>query len=140
MIASILLRLCVIGLFCLTIALPFSQENLFSANILKDVLTDVGVSSEEQTAPLPKLDTNDSAEEKVNSIIYTIIEILLILSGVVAVVFIVMGGVEYTVSAGEEDRLNGGKAKITYALMGLLIVIFSYAMLTNAINFLEVGE
>lgn len=140
MIYSVLSRLMAVVLFCMIVAFPFSDMQSLSADTLVDVLTDAGVEPVEQDVPIPKVDGENTAEDKTNSIMYKVIEVLLILSGVAAVVLVVLGGVEYTISAGEEDRLNGGKAKIKYALLGLVIVIFSYAILTNAINFLEVAE
>lgn len=140
MFQSIILRLIAISLFAFVVIAPLANTSFYSADILKDVLRDAGLSSSDQKAPIPKVDTEDTSEEKVNHVIYEVIRILLIVSGVVAVVFIVMGGVEYSISAGVEDRLNGAKAKIQYALIGLLAVIFSYAILTNVVNFLEIAE
>lgn len=139
-IQHIFLRLVAIFLFAFIVLIPMSDTQFFSADVLKDVLNQAGVGLAEQSVPLPKVDNKNTSEKKANYIIYEVIKILLIISGVVAVVFIVLGGTEYTISAGEEDRLNGAKAKIKYALIGLLIVIFSYAILTNVINFLEVAE
>lgn len=127
-------------LFCLTVALPYSGNNILQADGLSDILERNSISSSDQNVPLPKIESESTAEEKTNHIIYEVIRVLLIISGVVAVVFIVVGGVEYSISAGQEDRINGGKSKLQYALIGLTLVIFSYAILTNAINFLEVAE
>lgn len=115
----------------------FISPSVFSAGI-EDVLRDADVRTGQQDVPLPTLDKENTAEDKTNSIIYAATQILLILSGMVAVIFLVLGGIEYVVSGGVEDRLNGAKSKIQYALIGLLVVIFSYALLTNFIAILDV--
>ncbi|HIQ57654.1 TPA: hypothetical protein EYG84_03210 [Candidatus Gracilibacteria bacterium] len=118
-----------------------NQSNL-SASVdgIQKLLRKVNVNSQDQDVGLPKVDKERYAEEKTNHLLYTFIEILLTLAGIMAVVFIAIGGMEYTVSAGNDDRLNGAKAKIMYAVLGLLAVLFSYAIFTNGINFFEVSE
>ena len=128
------------AVFCISFV-GLSNPLTASADTLQQILETAAVSSAEQdVVNLPKVDSLNTSAKKTNSIIYTIIEILLILSGIFAVVLIVMGGIEYTISAGEEDRLNGGKAKIKYALIGLIAIIFSYAILTNVVQFISIAE
>lgn len=88
--------------------------------------------------PLPQLENDYDADEKVNSIIYAVIEIILALSGFVAVILLILGGVRYTISTGDDDMISGARSMILYALMGLFVVIFSYAILKNILYFLEV--
>lgn len=130
----------VLFFFGIGISFFLGKTSLIHANGLQDLLEDNSVTITDTSVPLPRVDSHDTPLEKINHIAYNIIEILLIFSGVIAVIFIVLGGVEYTSSAGVEDRLNGAKAKIQYALLGLVIVIFSYALLSNAVNFFEVAE
>ncbi len=128
-------------IYTLYILNNFDYTNLSaSADGIQSILRDLSVSSADQNVGLPKIDRIDEADEKTNHILYKFIEILLNLAGILAVVFIIIGGMEYTVSAGDSDRVNGAKAKIMYATLGLLAVIFSYAIFTNGINFLEVAE
>lgn len=127
--------MCIVGIFFFIGSLSHTH-----ANGIKELLEDNSVNVTDSSVPLPRVDTHETPLEKTNHIAYRIIEILLIFSGIIAVVFIVFGGVEYTASAGVEDRLNGAKAKIQYALLGLVIVIFSYAILSNAVNFFEIAE
>ena len=93
------------AVFCISFV-GLSNPLTASADTLQQILETAAVSSAEQDVNLPKVDSLNTSAKKTNSIIYTIIEILLILSGIFAVVLIVMGGIEYTISAGEEDRLK----------------------------------
>lgn len=74
---------------------------------------------------------------KLSEIITTIINILLVLSGMIAVVFIIIGGFQYMVSRGSEENATKGKKTITNAVIGLIAVIMSFAivsLITNALT------
>ena len=86
-------------------------------------------------SPLPglgddtgKVDTKQGIEKYIKGIIQLVIGII----GVLAVLMIVVGGIEYmsTVSIGEKE---GAKSRITNALIGLLLALSSYTIL-NTIN------
>jgi len=53
---------------------------------------------------------------------------VLMIAGAVAVVFIVLGGIKYSTSQGEPGETKKAKETITYALVGLVIVILSFAI------------
>lgn len=132
---------CIIVLLALFTYASVNNTDLFAdGGGIRGILRSVEVGAAAQNVGLPKVDSKRQAEDKTNHLLYTFIEILLTLAGIMAVVFIAIGGMEYTVSAGNDDRLNGAKAKIMYAILGLLAVIFSYAIFTNGINFFEVAE
>ena len=136
----ILVTLCV-GILGYLAYTYINTENL-SASIdgIKGLLHKTGINSSSQDVSLPKVDKISGADDKTNHLLYKFIEILITLSGIIAVVFIAIGGMEYTVSAGDSDRKNAAKYTILYAILGLLAVIFSYAIFTNGINFFEVAE
>lgn len=56
--------------------------------------------------------------------------ILLPLAGLVAVLFIIIGGYRYIVSAGSEEQAEAGKKTLTNAVIGLVIIILSYVIVT----------
>lgn len=49
-------------------------------------------------------------------------------AGIVAVIFIVMGGYKYAISQGNPNDLENAKNRIVYALVGLGFVIFSFVI------------
>ncbi len=73
-------------------------------------------------------------EAKLNIIIDFAINLVLYASGSVAVLFLVIGGIRYISSLGNQERMDGAKKTIQYALLGLTVVILSYAAITNIIN------
>jgi len=48
--------------------------------------------------------------------------------GLIAVLMIIYGGVLYLTSAGDDSKAENGKKTISYALIGLLIAGFAYAI------------
>lgn len=58
----------------------------------------------------------------VDSTIATVVNILSIAIGVVAVIMIMIGGFKYITSTGESGNINGAKNTILYAIIGLVIV------------------
>lgn len=50
-------------------------------------------------------------------------------AGVVCIIFIVLGGVKYTVSQGNSGDLQKAKDTILYAVIGLVIVFASYGVI-----------
>lgn len=56
------------------------------------------------------------------------IQIGIALAGALAVIFIIVGGIQYTISAGDSKRVSTAKNTITYAIAGLFVCISAYAI------------
>lgn len=56
--------------------------------------------------------------------------LLLPIAGLVAVFFIIIGGFRYITSAGNDEAAEAGKKTLTNAVIGLVIVIFSYVIVS----------
>jgi hypothetical protein len=55
----------------------------------------------------------------------TIVNVLTVLVGVIAVIMIIYAGFRYVSSAGSDDAVKGAKNAITYAIIGIVIVAFA---------------
>jgi len=55
-------------------------------------------------------------------VVNVIINILSVIVGVVAVIFLVLGGFRYITSGGDSGRVGSAKSTIIYAVIGLIIV------------------
>ena len=62
------------------------------------------------------------------SLIRRIINILLYAVGVISVVMLILGGFRYVISGGQKEAVTAAKNTILYAIVGLLVAIFSYAI------------
>ena len=67
-------------------------------------------------------------EPTVDKLINTIINILSVLVGVIAVIMIIWGGFRYVTSGGDSSKTGTAKNTIVYALIGLVIVAFAQTL------------
>lgn len=65
----------------------------------------------------------------VQGIIATIVNTLLFIVGIISVIMIIVGGIRYTVSAGDGNAVAAAKNTILYAVIGLVIAFASYAII-----------
>jgi len=59
---------------------------------------------------------------------------LLLLVGLIAVLFLIIGGFQLISSAGNADNINKGKHTIFYAIIGLIIALLSYASVSFIVS------
>ena len=57
----------------------------------------------------------------------------------IAVIYLVIGGFRYIISQGNEEGVEKAKGTITNALIGLVIVVLAWIILTVVINLLNTG-
>ena len=67
----------------------------------------------------------EGAEDSIQNIIATIIDIFSIVVGAVSVIMIIIGGLRYITSSGDSANVTAAKNTILYAIVGLVIVIFA---------------
>ena len=60
----------------------------------------------------------------------TVTNILLFLIGLVAVIMIIIGGIRYTTSNGDASQTKAAKDTILYAIVGLVVAIMAYAIVS----------
>lgn len=60
-------------------------------------------------------------------IIKTIVNVLIFLGAAVAVIMIVIGGMRYVSSGGDQNSVKTAKNTILYAIIGLIVMILAYA-------------
>lgn len=63
-----------------------------------------------------------------DGIFTTIVNVLLFLIGAISVVMLIIGGIRYTISAGDSGSVTAAKNTIMYALIGLIIAFLAYAI------------
>jgi hypothetical protein len=70
----------------------------------------------------------------INGLITLVINYLLGITFGLAVLFIVIGGLRYIVSGGNEESAEKGKKTILNAVIGIIIVILSYIIINLVVN------
>lgn len=58
----------------------------------------------------------------VNSAIVTVINLMFVVVGVVAVIMVIIGGLKYVMSSGDSNSISSAKNTVLYAIIGLIIV------------------
>ena len=74
------------------------------------------------------------------SFISKLINILLSAIGVVSVVMLIFGGFRYVISGGQKEAVTAAKNTILYAIVGLLVAIFAYAIIHFILQFVLEGS
>ncbi len=69
--------------------------------------------------------TPKTASNSLGTTIKNFINLLSVVAGIIAVIMLIVGGLRYATSAGNDQAVAGAKKTIMYALVGLLIVAFA---------------
>lgn len=75
--------------------------------------------------------------KKADTVIVTVLDSIIGILGLVAVIFVVVGGVKYMTSAGDPGKVESAKKTIIYALIGLIVCALAFAIVNfvaNAVN------
>jgi len=75
-------------------------------------------------------------QDDVLQLIAKIISWALYVAGAIAVLFVIIGGYRYLVSAGNEEAAKKGRQTVVNALIGLVIIILAYVIVNAVANFL----
>ena len=73
----------------------------------------------------------------INSIIQTIINTIIFVIGIVAVVMIIIGGINYATSQGDPSKVKKGKDTILYGIIGLVVALLAYAIVNFVLGALQ---
>ena len=76
------------------------------------------------------VDGGGSAKQDLPDIITTIINVMLFIAAALAVIMIIYGGIRYITAHGDEKQVKVAKDTIVYSVVGLIIAILAYALVT----------
>jgi hypothetical protein len=94
--------------------------------IIKPSCTGEGVGAGVETIAgtcLPKGSINT-----VSDIVMTALNVLILIVGLIAIVFVVIGGYRYITASGNDEQIKAAKGTILNALIGLAVVILAAAL------------
>lgn len=72
-------------------------------------------------------------------VVFQIINYVLVVTGAFAVLMLIIGGFRYVSSAGNDTQLEGAKVTITWAIVGLVIVLLAY-VIAATVNTILLGN
>lgn len=73
-------------------------------------------------------------------LILRIVQILLAIAGLVAVIFLIIGGFRYITAGGNEETSESAKKTITNAIIGIVIIILAFVIVRVIANALIGGS
>ena len=76
----------------------------------------------------------DDDTMELGDIINRVISVLLFLVGALSVVFIIVAGIYFSISNGNAEQVKRAKNTMTYAVIGLIVSILSYAIVNFVIT------
>jgi hypothetical protein len=68
------------------------------------------------------------------SVFNTIVNILLFLIGAISVIMLIIGGIRYTISAGDSGNVTAAKNTILYAIVGLVVAFLAFAIVNYVLK------
>lgn len=81
---------------------------------------------------------NEAGPPAIGSLIGSLIGIFLILAFVTAFIYMLMGGFDWITAGGDKAKLQGARDKITNAMIGLIVVGSSWAIMMIVGSFLGI--
>ncbi len=76
------------------------------------------------------VNTGPTTSELVSNVVTT----LSFIAGVACVIAIIVGGIMYITSAGDENRVRTAKNTLLYAIIGIIIALSAYAIATFVVD------
>lgn len=86
------------------------------------------------TANNPLCDQQNTAQNDIFDIVQTVINILLIAAGIVAVIMIIIGGFRYVTSNGDANAATAARNTIMYAVVGLIIAGLAFVIVNFVVS------
>lgn len=63
-----------------------------------------------------------------------ITDVLLFIIGAISVIMLIVGGIRYVVSGGDQGAVTAAKNTILYAIVGIIVAILAYAVVNFFVN------
>lgn len=73
------------------------------------------------------------------SIFTNIVNVLLFVIGAISVIMLIIGGIRYTISAGDSGNVTAAKNTIMYALIGLAVAFLAFAIVNWVLTAITPG-
>jgi len=87
-----------------------------------------------QQIAIPKGVPNPSTVT-ISKVIGNVVTLMLVFSVVLALIFLIVGGIQWITSGGDKTKASSARSRITYAIIGLVIALGAF-FIVNAVGFL----
>lgn len=77
---------------------------------------------------------DNNTKDALPTVVQNILNVIIGITGIIAVIFIIIGGVQYMTSAGDAGKAKKARDTILYAVIGLVVVILAFAIVNFVIK------
>ena len=113
-----------------TMALSYATVAHAADTCVPDQTSNIAAAGAQCAAPTGSADNLFA----VGGIFQQISNTLIFLVGAIAVIMLIVGGLRYVTSNGEASSVKGAKDTITYAIVGIVVAILSFAVVSFVIG------
>ena len=96
------------------------------------------------TPALAQLGTVEIPEKgyatSIGSVLTSVLNLIMLIAAILVFLYLILGGIEWITSGGDKTKTEGARNKITAAVIGLIILAASYAILIIILNFLGFSD
>lgn len=72
----------------------------------------------------------------IGTLFNSILNIVMLIAALLVFGFLIMGGIEWVTSGGDKGKTESARNKLTAAIIGLIVIAASYALVTLVLQFL----
>lgn len=120
--------------FAFVLTLIMSGHSLQASAATNSLDCNEGASGTQQGAICLPADptgvSNSIPDKSVKGTLLQVIQIMLGFAGIIAIFFVIIGGYRYIFDGGNSEQAEKGKKTVTNALIGLVIIFLSFAIVT----------
>lgn len=90
--------------------------------------------------PTSPFSSGVASKKNLSDLVSEVLKILLTLSGIVAVIILVIGGFQYMTARGNAEQAEKGRQTLINAIIGLVIIVLAYTIVNVVTNALTTGN
>ena len=91
-------------------------------------------------AILPSKDPRTYGLEDIKGIMSSVVQLAMTLVGIIAVIYIIIGAYQYFTAYGDEAKATKAKTTITWAVIGVVVIILAKVIVTTIWSFIASGS
>jgi hypothetical protein len=85
------------------------------------------------------LDTGGNGIDTIAEAIIVVMQFLLSIIGILSLLFIVIAGIRYIISSGDEEKITAAKGTLTSSVFGLVLALVAFQILSEIEDILTVN-
>ncbi|MBD3250609.1 MAG: hypothetical protein GF381_03515 [Candidatus Pacebacteria bacterium] len=100
-------------------------------------VTAMAMAASPVSAQLGEVEVPDEGfADSIGSLITALLNFVMLIAALLVFMYLIWGGIEWITSGGDKSKTESARNKITAAIIGLIVLAASYAILQLALNFL----